>query len=146
VWVYFRCKTRSSSPDFWLYPYWWFWSQKSRQNSTKTLFNHKDRKCKNCNPNTVGMFRVHNRVIRARFSALPPPMVLRRKKSSKFNWNIFQLYRQEIIRTATQTVWGLLRWCPVPQNSYVMAGNDKNCIPNSVPTFRVQNRIIRARF
>jgi len=63
------------------------------------------------------MFRVHNQDIRARFSTLLPPMVLRRKKSSKFNWNIFQLYRQEIIRTATQTVWGLLRWCPVPQKS-----------------------------
>jgi len=38
---------------------------------------------KNCTPNRVGMFRVQNRVIQARFSALPAPLVFGPGKVAK---------------------------------------------------------------
>ena len=64
---------------------------------------------KNCTPNIRGMFRVQNGVIRARFSTSPAPCLflwcLDPEKSSKFDWNIFQLYWRETIRTAPQTLW-----------------------------------------
>ena len=63
---------------------------------------------KNCTPNVVGMFRVQNEVFRARFSTLPAPglfmCVSDLEKSSKFDWNIFQLYWRETRRTTPQTL------------------------------------------
>jgi len=93
------------------------------------------------------------------------------KKSLKFDRNIFQSYWRQTIRNAPQTVFWcktkssaldlqlcLLRDCsglPEPRKvvkirpkffSNVLTWNDKNCTPNNVDMFHVENRVIQARF
>jgi len=70
---------------------------------------------KNNTTNCVGMFRVHNRVILARFSTLPAPMVLGPEKVVKIRPKHF---------------------------SVVLKANDKKCTSNCV---LVQNQVIRPR-
>jgi len=74
---------------------------------------------KNCIIKSVGMFRVQNRVIRAWFSTSPAPVVCGPEKVIKSRPKHF---------------------------SSILTGNDKNCTPNSVTVFRVQNRVIRTKF
>jgi len=54
---------------------------------------------------SVGIFRVENRVIQARFSTFPPSVVPRPEKVVKTWLNIFQSYGRETIETRPQTVW-----------------------------------------
>jgi len=129
---------------------------------------------KNCNPNSVIMFRVQNGVIRTRFTTLPAPGLhwwfSGPKKSSKFDRNIFQPHWRETIRTAPQLVrvcFGCktkysepdFQLCQLdaysggvqarkiwPKHfSIVLLGNDRNCTLNNVSIFRVPNWVVRAR-
>jgi len=106
---------------------------------------------KNCTPNIVGMFRLQNRVIRAWFSNLPALGQFRwfpdPKNSSKFDRSILQWYWQETIRTTPQTVWECFGSKIWPKYFFaVLMLTKKHCTPNNVGIFRVQNRVIRARF
>jgi len=74
---------------------------------------------KNCTLNCVGIFRVQNQVIRARFSILPALMVFGLGKVIKIR---------------------------LKQFSSVLRGNDKNCTLNRVGMFQLQNRVILAQF
>jgi len=74
---------------------------------------------KNCIQKSVGIIRVKNRGIRALFSTLPAPVVPRFGKVVKIRPKHF---------------------------SAVLMENDKNCVQKSVGMFRVQNRLIRARW
>ena len=60
-------------------------------------------------PNNVVIFRVENRVIRARFSTLPAWNLLQwctePEKSSKLDRESFKSYRRETIGITLKTVW-----------------------------------------
>jgi len=73
---------------------------------------------KNNTTNYVGMFRVQNRVIWARFSTLPTLVVLVPEKVIKIQPKLFLA---------------------------IVATNDKNYTPNYVGMFLLQNRVIRPR-
>jgi len=94
-------------------------ARKRCQNSTETFLIVLTWNDKNCTPKSVGMFRVQNRVIWARFSTLPAPVVLELEKVVK--------------------IW--------PKHfSTVLIGTDTNCAPNNVGMFEMQNRVIRVQF
>jgi len=77
------------------------------------------REDKNCTTNNVGMFRMQNQVICAKFSTFPALVLSRPEKVIKILPKYF---------------------------SAVRTRKDKNCTPNIVGIVRVQNRVIQARF
>ena len=119
---------------------------------------------KNSTPNIMGMFRVQNGVIRAQFWTSPVSSLFWSctdpKKSSTFDWNFFQPYSRETIRTAPQNIVGMfwvknrlicVRFSTFPTLllsahrkevkiwtkyfSIVLTRNDKNWTPNIVVCF-----------
>jgi len=125
--------------------------------------------CENTN-NSVGVFLVQNWVIRARFSTLLAIVVPAPEKVSKSQVKHFStvLTRNDtscdtncvgIFRVQTGVIWAPFSALHAPSALggdkvvniqlkhflAVLMANDKNCIPNSVGIFWVQNRVILAR-
>jgi len=84
-------------------------ARKNCQNLTKTVFSSTNENDKNYTPNSVGMFWVQNRVIRARFSTLRAPMVPGPGKDVKSRLKHFSTVVTENHKNCTQTVWVCFR-------------------------------------
>jgi len=125
---------------------------------------------KNCTPKSFGMIRVQNRVFRARFSTSPAAVVPAPRKVVKIWLKHFSTVLTEndmnittnyvgmflvanwAIRARFSTLPALVRLGPdrvvktwPKQLLATLTTNDRNCSPNNVSMFRVQNRVIQAR-
>ena len=119
----------------------------------------------------MGMFQLQNLVIQVPFSTLTALVVFRARKVVKIRLKHFSVVlmgndrnctlnrvcifrvQNHVIQTQFSTllalvVFGLGKVVKIrPKHfSVVLTRNGKNCTPNRVGTFRVQNRVIRAWF
>jgi len=126
---------------------------------------------KNCTPKTVGMFRALNRVIWLPVSTFHAPAVLGPETIVEICPRLFLPVRIKTARNASQIVWvyfSCQKWVIQTRFSTLTAPvvlepekvvkirpkhfqpywsqNDKNCVPNKVGMFLVQNWVIHARF
>jgi len=125
---------------------------------------------KNWTTNCVSMFQVPNIVILTRFSTLVAPVVPGLEKVGKIRPKHFVLVLIGSDKNCTsksvsmfwplnRAIWDRFSTLPIPVDRgpgkvvkirakhflVVLMRNDRNCVPNSVGKFRVQNQIKRAR-
>jgi len=104
---------------------------------------------KNCILNNIDMFRVQNRVIEARFSTLPAPVIPEPQKGDKIRAQHFFDVIMENDKNCTTISIGMFRALnrsvstfatPVGPFLPVRMRNNKKCNPNTVGMFRVSKR------
>ena len=117
--VCFAYKIESFDPEFRLCQLLWYPGLEKSSKFVRNIFQlYWLKNDMNCTTNYVGRFRVQNWVIWARFSTLLALVGLRPKN---------------VVKSRPK------------QFSAILTTNDKNCTPNCLGMFFLQNRVIRAR-
>jgi len=171
VWVSFECKTKSYGHCFQLSTPMLPWLRKVvkiRPKHFSIVLTENDKKCtRNC----VSMFRVPNVVIWTWFSTLVAPVVPELEtdvkigpkhffsRSDRKRWEL-HLEKCEYVLALNRVILDKFSTLPAqvdrgpekvvkirPKHlSALVNGNDRNCVPNSVGKFQVENQVKRARF